>query len=141
MGCVFGEVGPDEDVVEVGWAVHAHDWFIKANALSVSFPVVEMTDGDGVSFVDDAGWDVGGVVADVDDGLDAAGCGGASLCRCFFVGCVLEGLDEEGGDVVVRVASLSEVCVEFFDVFVSHFCVAVQVLEAEELAEDEAFEG
>ena len=54
---------------------------------------------------------------------------------------MLEGLDKEGGDVVVCVASLSEVCVEILDVFVSHSGIAVQVLDAEELAIDEAFES
>ena len=141
MGVVFGEVGLDEDVVEVERTVHAHDWLIKANVLSVSFPVVEVADGGSVSFVDGAGRDVGRVVTDVDDGFDAVGFGWGFPCGCLVVGCVSESLDEEGGYVVVCVASLSEVCVEFFDVVVSHFGVAVQVLEAEELAEDEALEG
>jgi len=141
MGVIFGEVGFDEDVVEVWWTVHAHDWFVEANALSVPFPVVEMADGGSVSSVDGTGGKVGRVVTDVNDGFDAAGFGGSFPCGCLVVGYVSEGLDEEGGDVVVCVSSLAEVCVEVFDVVVSHVGVAVQVVEAVELSEDEALEG
>ena len=43
----------------------------------VSFPVVEVGDGRGVCLVDDGGWEVRWVMADVDDGGDAAGLGWA----------------------------------------------------------------
>ena len=109
--------------------------------MSVAFPVVEVADGGIVSSVDGPSRDVGRVVTDVDDRLDAAGFGvGFPWCWLVVV-CVSEGLDEEGGDVLVGAASLSEMCVEILDVFVSYFGVAVQVLEAEELAKDEALEG
>ena len=66
--------------LKVWWTVHAHDWFVEANALSVALPVVEMADGGSVSSVDGPSRDVGGVVMDVDDRFDAAGFGGGFPC-------------------------------------------------------------
>ena len=67
------EVGSDEEIVEVLGPVEAHYWIVEANALFVSIPAVKILDGTGVLMVEGGCREVGGVIANVDDGSEAAG--------------------------------------------------------------------
>jgi len=139
---VLGEVCSDEEVVKVFRSVNAHDWRVDSHDVFVSSPIVQVVDCFGVSPVEDRCRDVGWVVVDVDDRVDAAGSRGFSLAvRLVVCNDVVEGLDDERGNVVVGVPSSAEVFVKLFYVVVSHHCIAVQVVEAADLAEDESLES
>ena len=123
---IFVEGCSDEKVVKILRAMHAHYGRVESHCFFVSCPVVQAVDGFGVEAVEDGRRDVGRVVADVDDGLDAAGSDGLLSSAGGTMGDdMAEGLNDEGGDVVVGVASSAEVGVKLFDVLIPHVCVAV----------------
>jgi len=125
MILIFGEICFDEKIIEVAWSVDTHNRFVKSHIIFVSFPIMQVSDRCVVSLADDGDRKVGGVVSDVDDGLSVAWFWRRPSSFRIRVEDVLEGLDEQWGNVIVGVSSLAEVGVELFYVLVSHHGVAV----------------